>query len=100
MDVYTVYTGTCGWGGGTPYSCYQYQDASGNCLRAGTNYVVKIENGGCAPSDHADWWAATGDYRYKSLEYDDSMLTHGNVGGYNVWHATPQSADWFRWSFN
>jgi len=78
----------------------QIENGSGNCLRAGTNNIVKIENGGCVGTNLGDWWfAPAGEpYRIRSLAYSDDMLVHGHVNGFNVWHETPQSGDWYNWA--
>ncbi len=78
----------------------QIEDGSGNCLRAGDNNVVKMENGGCVATNDADWWFSPGDaqYRLESYAYSDFMLVHGTVNGYNVWHAIPVSGDWYNWA--
>ena len=77
----------------------EFQNGNGNCLRAGTNNVVKIENGPCVASDPADsWYAPPGQtYRLASQLYKDDMTVHGHVNGYNVWHINPGSGDWFNW---
>lgn len=77
----------------------QFQDGNGNCLRAGTGNVVKIENGSCVTSDPADWWYAPANqvYRLVSLAYNDDILVHGHMNGYYVWHAEPVSGDWYNW---
>jgi hypothetical protein len=77
----------------------QFQNGNGNCLRAGTNNVVKIENGPCVASDPADsWYAPPGQtYRLASQLYRDDMTVHGPVNGYNVWHINPGSGDWYNW---
>lgn len=80
-----------------PGSELQFQNASGNCLRAGTNHVVKIENGPCQAQDAADSWVqASGGL--KSFLYNDFMLVHNDVSGFNVWHAAPVSGDWTKWA--
>jgi hypothetical protein len=77
----------------------QIQNGNGNCLRAGTGNVVKIENGPCAFSDPADWWIGPPGNLLESEQYPaDYMLVHGNVSGFNVWHANPVSGDWTQWS--
>ena len=78
----------------------QFENGNGNCLRAGTNNVVKIENGPCAANDPADSWYApsAGSFRVLSALYGDDMLVHGHVNGYKVWHATPVSGDWDNWA--
>jgi hypothetical protein len=78
---------------------YQFVNGNGNCLRAGTNNVVKIENGGCASNDSADWWVGTGSGRLQSYLYGDLMLTHGERSGYKVWHAARMSGDWTDWTY-
>ena len=78
---------------------YQFVNGNGNCLRAGTNNVVKIENGGCASNDSADWWVGAGSGRLESYLYGDLMLTHGDVSGWKVWHAAPGSGDWTDWTY-
>jgi hypothetical protein len=78
---------------------YQFEDGNGNCLRAGTNNVVKIENGGCASNDNADWWVGAGSGRLQSYLYGDLMLTHGEVSGYKLWHAARISGDWTDWTY-
>jgi len=77
----------------------QYENASGNCLRAGTGNIVKIENGGCSATDQADtWYAPVGmTFRVRSELYTDDMLVHGVANGNSVWHATPVSGDWYNW---
>jgi hypothetical protein len=77
----------------------EFENASGNCLRAGTGNIVKIENGPCVASDQADSWfaPATEVFRTRSELYLDDMLVHGHVNGYKVWHATPGSGDWYNW---
>jgi hypothetical protein len=77
----------------------QFENGNGNCLRAGTNNVVKIENGPCVANDPADSWYApsAGSFRVRSLLYGDDMLVHGHVNGYKVWHAIPVSGDWYNW---
>jgi hypothetical protein len=78
---------------------WQDENGSGNCLRAGDNNVVKIENGPCLATNLADWWYAPGNYPYRqeSSRYSDDMLVHGTVNGYKVWHAKPVSGDWSNW---
>lgn len=80
----------------------QFENGSGNCLRAADNNVVKIKNGGCSATSDADWWFDPGDapYRLESLFYSDFMLVHGTVNGYKVWHANPVSGDWYNWVQN
>ena len=75
---------------------YQFENGSGNCLRAGTGGVVKIENGSCGNGD-ADWWEDAGT-EIVSVLYGSPMLTHGAVSGYNVWWGAPQSGDWLEWT--
>lgn len=77
----------------------QLENGNDNCLRAGTGNVVKIENGPCADTDTADWWYAPANqpYRLRNENYQDDMLVHGHVNGWNVWHATPISGDWYNW---
>ena len=80
--------------GGTTW--VQIENGNGNCLRAGTNNMVKIENGPCLEGDNADAWSDVliGPNDYQSFMWGDWMLVHGNVGGYKVWHAKPVSGDW------
>ena len=80
---------------------YQFENGNGNCLRAGTNNIVKIENGSCVSSDSADWWVSNdgaGSNRWVSEYYGGPMLTHGDVNWYKVWHANPVSGDWTQWT--
>jgi hypothetical protein len=78
----------------------QLENGSGNCLRAGDNFVVKIENGGCLTGNDADWWYNIGraPCEVLSWRYNDEMLVHGTVNGWNVWHADSQAGDWFNWT--
>jgi hypothetical protein len=78
---------------------YQFENGLGNCLRAGTGNVVKIEDGGCAAGDSADWWTATSANRLKSDQYGDYMKTVGQTSGNNVWHDSVNKGDWPTWSF-
>lgn len=101
MNISIVNSGYCSFTpDGTSYPCAEMEDAAGNCIRAGTNNVVKLGNGACLTGDDTDWWVATGGNYLKSLQYDNTMFTHGNGRNYNVWHATPVSGDWYRWSFH
>jgi hypothetical protein len=90
----TVYTFT---NGGITWN--QIENGNGNCLRAGTNNVVKIENGPCVHSDNADSWSGEtlGPKDYQSYMWGDWMLVHGNMNGYKVLHAEPVSGDWTNW---
>jgi hypothetical protein len=78
----------------------QLENGSGNCLRAGDNFVVKIENGGCLQGNDADWWynLVRTPCEIRSWRYTDEMLVHGAVNGWNVWHADSQDGDWFNWT--
>ncbi len=78
----------------------QLENGSGNCLRAGDNFVVKIENGGCLTGNDADWWYNIGraPCEVLSWRYNDETLVHGTVNGWNVWHADSQAGDWFNWT--
>jgi hypothetical protein len=80
------------------YYVYQFDNGNGNCLRAGSNGVVKIENGSCSASDSTDWWVADGNYLV-NYGYGEYMLTHGNASGDNVWWGADQSGDWVKWSY-
>jgi hypothetical protein len=75
---------------------YQFENGSGNCLRAGDGGVVKIENGPC--SGDADWWLAAASSLI-SYKYGDSILTHSAASGDNVWHEAFRSGDWNQWSW-
>ena len=77
----------------------QIQNANGNCLRAGTGNVVKIENGPCASTDGADWWIILNG-QLESMFYRDKMVIHGQPAlAPNVFHDTPRSGDWAAWDF-
>jgi hypothetical protein len=78
---------------------YQFEDGNGHCLRAGTNNVVKIENGPCALGDNADWWILESGGQLQSAGYGNDMLTHGDETGYNVWHMGFMSGDWTAWGY-
>lgn len=74
---------------------YQFENAAGNCLRAGDGNVVKLENGAC--SGDADWWKDSGT-EIISVQYGDPMLAHHDTSGDNVWHETSVSGDWVQWT--
>ena len=78
---------------------YQFQDGNGHCLRAGDNSVVKIENGPCVIGDPSDWWRPAKNHGLTSASFGDSMLVHGDISGFNVWHTTPISGDWTAWNY-
>lgn len=90
---HNVRSGTCGG-----IVCIQLDNGSGNCLRAGTNHVVKIENGSCVAGDDADWWQEVSGGGLQSWQYGDEMLTHGSEDGFKVLHAAPGAGDWTNWS--
>ena len=84
----------------TGATMWQFENGNGNCLRAGTGNVVKIENGSCASTDGADWWIETNGPGgpMVSMFYRDKMLVHGTPhNGQNVWHDTTRSGDWAAW---
>ena len=92
----TVYTFT---NGGIAWD--QVQNGNGNCLRAGTGNIVKIENGPCVQGDNADSWSSVpvGPKDLQSYMWGDWGLVHGTVNGYKVWHAEPVSGDWTNWGY-
>jgi hypothetical protein len=81
------------------YTAYQFENAAGNCLRAGDGGIVKIENGGC--SGKADWWALEGPNADElvSEEYNFPMIT-GDASGDLVYWGAFHSGDWDQWTFN
>lgn len=78
--------------------CYGWANGNGNCLRAGTGNVVKIENGGCNTLDGADMWEGQSNGQLKSEDYGNHMLTRGEASGDNVFHENIVSGDWTNWT--
>lgn len=78
----------------------QWENAAGNCLRAGDNNVVKLENGPCDPNGPNDWWVPdpNNPHILFSVGRGERMLTHGAVSGFNVWWGPFQSGDWDQWT--
>jgi hypothetical protein len=70
-----------------------WQNGNGNCLREGTNGVVKIENGPCNTSDATDFWGhGVGSTTwYNDFYKDNIMYTNGHVTGDKVWAGTVSS---------
>lgn len=82
-------------------TAYQFDNASGNCLRAGNNGVVKIENGTCSNGDPTDWWLFGSNYMNNAAfaaSFDGYMYTNGKASGDNVWWGTIKSGRWVRWT--
>jgi hypothetical protein len=78
---------------------YQWQNASGNCLRTGNGYTVTIKDGSCSLTDPADWWDAQDGY-LRDQYYHDYMLVRGQpkTGNKVFDYATVASGDWAKWS--
>jgi hypothetical protein len=84
------------------YPEYQWQNASGNCLRigSGAGLVVTIKDGNCSDTDPADWWEFAQGYLENDLSYYTFMLVRGQpANGSKVFdYATVVSGDWRKWN--
>jgi hypothetical protein len=69
-----------------PDGWHMRQDGNGNCLREGTNNVVKIENGPCSITDYSDrWFHAQGSTTWYNDASSYVLYTKGDVTGDYVW---------------
>lgn len=99
MDVRVAVEETCYPGsGGTGYTCFEFEDGSGNCLSAASNQVVVVAKG--CNFYESEAWVETSPYEYKSFLFwsSDILLTRGDVNGDNVWHSPTASGDFARWT--
>ena len=82
------------------YFFYQWQNGNGNCLREGTNNIVKIENGHCSASDNTDWWEFYQGAYVINDYYGHLMLVRGQPRtGFNVFaYSATSPGDWARWN--
>jgi hypothetical protein len=83
---------------------YQIQDGNGNCLREGTNNVVKLENSSCNANDQTDWWYIYGnnppiENLRNSYYSGDYMGVYGTNGGRPVWAHPKASGFYTGWEF-
>jgi hypothetical protein len=83
-----------------------FENASGNCLRAGapsspgSQGVVKLKSGACGATDGADFWDDLPNSGKTQSDFypPDLLLVHAATSGSAVWHATSRPGDWFNWS--
>lgn len=79
-----------------------WQNGNGNCLREGTNGVVKIENGPCNTSDGADFWYHTqGSTTWYNDFYADNIMYAAGAGNGALVKAAPAplpSGSYAKWN--
>jgi hypothetical protein len=79
---------------------YQWQNGNGNCLREGTSFQVKLENGGCVDSDYTDWWYVVSGTDIINEKYIDIMQIRGTptTGDEVFAYASILTNDWAAWN--
>ena len=78
---------------------HERQDGNGNCLRAGTGNVVKMENGPCNISDLTDNWShSQGSNMWQNVYYGGVMYTKGDTNGDYVWGGAPPLGGYSNWN--
>jgi hypothetical protein len=78
---------------------YEWQNASGNCLRQGGSNMVIIKNGSCSASDRSDLWQAF-QGRVQNDFTAQIMLVRGQpkTGNKVFAFSTTPSGDWAKWN--
>lgn len=81
---------------------HAWQDGNGNCLREGTDGIVKIENGPCDINDYTDVWfrySYSGNNTWYNYSTQDIMYTNNNVSGAYVFAAASlPTGSWSKWN--
>jgi hypothetical protein len=80
---------------------FEFKNGNGNCLRAGSDTTVKIEDGACDPNDGQDrWYEGTPTSSLVNFTIENFMGTKGWGLGYKVW-TTSDTGDgwWTNWTF-
>jgi hypothetical protein len=79
---------------------HAWQDGNGNCLREGTDDIVKIENGPCNAGDLQDLWQhSQGSTTWYSRWSGQTMYVNSDANGDYVQTAVfPPSGSWSKWN--